>query len=253
MKYFTSKELKGAQKDDVTKKLSQLAGKNVRYNLAINAFKKCAERLSLPKTAKILDLGAAAGIFLQQLKDLGYSNLYAHDIDNYLPQEKSGLVQEYKLADLSMEKLPWPDNSFDAVTAWCVLPHLENPFHAAREVRRVLKPDGIFLFTALHLTSKHSLEYFNRHKNFGSYREGNNHIALLPDSVVRKTMLKFFDLLDTDYLVIPKIFNGWRGKIRKLIFNLAGKNPAWQQFLKKRWGYNIAYFLRKKDLADKAN
>lgn len=242
MKYFTAEELKNSKKDEVSKHLSKLSGKNVRYNLSFDVFKKYVS----DKSSKVLDLGTASGSFLQQLHDDGYQNLYAHDIDSYLPEERKKIIQEYKIAELSTQPLPWPDNNFDVVTAWCVLPHLENPFYAARDVHRILRKDGLFIFTALHLASKASIDYFKKYKNFGSYRETNNHIALLPDSVVRKTMLKFFDLVGVDYLVIPKIFDGWHGKIRKILFNLASKNLKLEKALKKRWGYNICYILRKR-------
>lgn len=246
MRYFTAEELRNKNREEAISKLSNLAGKNVRYSLAINVFREYAGKFNFTPSTKILDLGTAAGEFLFQLYNDGYQNLYAHDIDDYLSTERKKIVKEYKFADLSTEKLPWPDNSFDVVTAWCVLPHLENPFYAAREIQRVLKKDGVFIFTALHLASKASIDYFKKYKNFGSYRETNNHIALLPDSVVKKTLLKFFDLKGTDYLVIPKIFAGWRGKIRKILFTLSSKNPKWHAALRKRWGYNICYILQKR-------
>jgi len=250
MKYYTPQELRNTKKEEVSQTLSQLAGKNVRYNFALEVFRKYAAQFSWPKSIKILDLGTASGEFLQQLYNEGYQNLFAHDIDDYLPPTRKAIIKEYKFAELSMEKLPWPDDSFDIVTAWCVLPHLENPFFAAREVHRVLNKNGFFIFTTLHLTSKASRDFFNKHKYFGSYRETNNHISLLPMSVIKKTMLKFFDLEGVDYLVIPKIFAGLKGKIRKFIFDLAKKIPKWEIKLKDRWGYNVVYLLRKKSLKE---
>ena len=205
MEYLTKEELKTSHRNSASQQLSSHIGKNIKYQFTLQIFQKYARLRNINTSARILDLGTASGAFLQQLYDNGYQNLYAHDIDDYLPAERKKIIKEYKFADLSAEKLPWPDNSFDAVTAWCVLPHLENPFYAAREIQRVLKKDGVFIFTALHLASKASIDYFKKNKNFGSYKETNNHISLLPDSVVQKTMLKFFDLVDVDYLVIPKI------------------------------------------------
>lgn len=40
-------------------------------------------------------------------------------------------------------KLPFPDNSFDSVFANSVLNHLRKPIEALKEIRRVLRPDGI--------------------------------------------------------------------------------------------------------------
>jgi ubiquinone/menaquinone biosynthesis C-methylase UbiE len=52
---------------------------------------------------------------------------------------------EIKKADVL--ELPFADNSFDAVTCQTVLIHIENPVDALREMKRVLKPNGI-LFCA---------------------------------------------------------------------------------------------------------
>jgi ubiquinone/menaquinone biosynthesis C-methylase UbiE len=42
--------------------------------------------------------------------------------------------------------LPYADESFDVVTCKCVLEHLKEPLSALKEVGRVLKDDGLFVF-----------------------------------------------------------------------------------------------------------
>ncbi len=54
---------------------------------------------------------------------------------------------DFQIEEANVLKLPFADDSFDAVTCQTVLIHLENPLDALREMRRVLKPDGI-LFCA---------------------------------------------------------------------------------------------------------
>lgn len=46
----------------------------------------------------------------------------------------------------SIENMPFPDNSFDVVIAQWVLEHVANAKKTVREVERVLKPGGAFLF-----------------------------------------------------------------------------------------------------------
>ncbi len=43
------------------------------------------------------------------------------------------------------EKLPYPDDTFDIVYSWGVIHHSERPDLILEEVRRVLKPGGLFL------------------------------------------------------------------------------------------------------------
>lgn len=46
----------------------------------------------------------------------------------------------------SGEAIPWPDSSFDVVFSDNVLEHLADPARVFAEIRRVLKPGGVFLF-----------------------------------------------------------------------------------------------------------
>jgi SAM-dependent methyltransferase len=43
------------------------------------------------------------------------------------------------------EKLPFRDNSFDGVFSAAVLEHVKDPFQSAREIIRVLKPNGVLM------------------------------------------------------------------------------------------------------------
>lgn len=56
--------------------------------------------------------------------------------------------------------LPFPDNSQEAIICLAVLEHVEDPFTAVRELRRVLKPDG---FVMVYVPF---LYYFHAEKNY---------------------------------------------------------------------------------------
>ena len=168
------------------------------------------------------------------------------DIDDYVMADHRPLLREFNTVDLNAGRLPWPDNSFDIMTAWCVLPHLENPFHALREAHRVVKPDGLLIFTAPHLSSRPSTDYFRRHGDFRSYRATNNHIVLFTPGVIAKTVLRHFDLVATEYHFRPKIFRSPKGKLRKLAYYLASFHPGLKKSLDCRWAYNAAYILKKR-------
>ena len=58
--------------------------------------------------------------------------------------QKAGI--DVELVGLSAERLPLPDDSFDTVVCTYTLCSIPDPLAALREVRRVLKPGGQFLF-----------------------------------------------------------------------------------------------------------
>lgn len=245
MRYFTVKELKERDRDHAHEILEQCAGKSVRDRFAIRVFNEYHDRFFSDRAkTKILDLGIASGAFLQQIHRDGYRELFATDVDDYRQRESHGIIREFKTLDLNTDPLPWPDASFDVVSAWCVLPHLENPFHAEREIARVLAPGGVFIFTAPFLWSKPSRAYFSVHGDFRSYRATNNHISLFTPGIIKKSFSAAFDLVDTEYHFRPKVFWGMKGKLRRVLWNTA--SAAQQKRLAKRWAYNAIYIFRRK-------
>lgn len=150
------------------------------------------------KDAAILDIGASGGIFLKGLREQGFHNLTAVDIDNYL-QDDVKKDFTFLTVDLNYEKIPSEDGKYDVVTCLSVMEHLENPFHLAREVHRVLKPGGIFIMSipnAFHVWSKLS---FLRHGDLTDWRLDNAHITFLPKAVFKKAYEKLFLIEKTIY------------------------------------------------------
>ena len=104
------------------------------------------------------------------------------------------------MLDLSFERLPWADGSFDAVAAWEGLEHLENPHHAVREISRVLKPGGIFLLSLPNIFHIVLRLVFLRRGLFPQWDERNNHISLFPRGVFEKAFLRYFRMVEAGYV-----------------------------------------------------
>ena len=109
--------------------------------------KKVAERQFLPSETKILDVGCGAGFLANPLSASGF-NVTGVDLS-----EESLLVArrfdstkkvEYMVADAY--HLPFPDQSFNVVTAMDFLEHVDDPAKVVKEFSRVLKPGGLFVF-----------------------------------------------------------------------------------------------------------
>jgi len=89
-----------------------------------------------------LDVGAGDGQLAHELSLLGYK-VDAVDID---PSKCKFADTRVRQCDL-MDGLPYPDASFDAVTATELIEHVEDPFKALREFSRVLKEEGLLVLS----------------------------------------------------------------------------------------------------------
>lgn len=105
------------------------------------------------KPEKILDLGSGTGAVTQLLeKKFSEAKIVSADIAygmlKHARSKKSWLgQQEFVCADA--EHLPFPDNHFDFIFSNFVLHWCHDFKQAFREISRVLKPEGLFLFSTL--------------------------------------------------------------------------------------------------------
>lgn len=182
------------------------------------------------KDANILDVGAGQGEFLRQLKSAGYTQLAGVDANAY--QGAEGFLITYK--DISHEKLEWEEGVFDAITAWEVFEHLENPRFALRELHRVLKPGGILFISVPNIFSIEERLHFLRRGNFWRWSKKNDHYNIFTRNVFKKIFLKDFLLVEKRY-PLPKL--GKHGKLGKIPFPV----PEHELF-----GGFIVYVLKKK-------
>jgi 2-polyprenyl-3-methyl-5-hydroxy-6-metoxy-1,4-benzoquinol methylase len=102
--------------------------------------------------ARLLDLGAGMGGFAvaaalggAQVTACEYNPAYCRIIE--LRAARHGL--RLPVFNAAGEALPFPDASFDAVSAWDVLEHVQDPRRVLRELARVLRPGGHALITAI--------------------------------------------------------------------------------------------------------
>lgn len=113
-----------------------------------------AKRWELQNVSSLLDVGCGQCHWSRILSPFLSPNTKIVGVDNdpKWSKEDDKIKKEFikNSIDFSLLKaeacsLPFPDNSFDAVTCQTVLIHIENPLEALAEMKRVLKPGGILI------------------------------------------------------------------------------------------------------------
>lgn len=90
----------------------------------------------------VLDLGAGAGIVSQMNFKGRAGKVCGVDLDERVVSNP--FLDEGRVSDAG--EIPYDDEQFDLVFSDNVLEHLDHPADVFREVARVLKPNGIFMF-----------------------------------------------------------------------------------------------------------
>jgi ubiquinone/menaquinone biosynthesis C-methylase UbiE len=99
----------------------------------------------------VLEIGAGTGRSLPSYPDT-VTELTLAEPDRHMRSQLERAVAEYPLSrpialiDASAEQLPFPDATFHAVVSSLVLCSVRNQAKALQEIRRVLRPDGRFVF-----------------------------------------------------------------------------------------------------------
>jgi len=102
------------------------------------------KNFSLPEKGSVLDVGCGTGAIMEFLLRQGY-HVEGIDISAAALTHcaRKGLIVKQGTID----QLPFSDNTFNIVFALDVLEHLPRRDLALREVKRVLKPGGLFIAT----------------------------------------------------------------------------------------------------------
>lgn len=99
---------------------------------------------------EVLEIGFGTGLNLPHYPATGITRLSIVDPAELLPARVTSRIAAAPFpvehARLGAERLPFDDGRFDTVVSTWTLCSIPDPVAALREVRRVLRPDGRFLF-----------------------------------------------------------------------------------------------------------
>jgi SAM-dependent methyltransferase len=115
------------------------------------------------RNGRLLDVGSGFGFFVAEMKNRGWEAVGVEISQKALDYARNVLGLTVHPGPL--EKVGFPDNDFDAVTAFYVIEHLSHPMAFLRECHRVLKPGGLLLLRYPHTTPIKNLLHFFGIKN----------------------------------------------------------------------------------------
>ena len=114
---------------------------------------------------RVLEIGTGLGTDLKQFARNG-ADCHGLDItDRHLELTAKNFAAEgypVTLRKGDATAIPFPDNHFDCVYSFGVIHHIPDVDDVVREIRRVLKPGGVFQVAVYHTYSIHTLALFGR-------------------------------------------------------------------------------------------
>jgi SAM-dependent methyltransferase len=181
-------------------------------------FERLEQRLS--SDSRIVDIGCGYGRVLGQLFDRGYQNLIGFDLAPSMIAMAREHFPAISFAEISSPpQLPLTDSSVDATLLFAVLtcvPTNQGQREIVEEVRRVLRPGGLFYISDIWLQDdeRNRERYLRDEPKYGTYG-----VFDLPEGVTVRhhdpvwieTLTRDFDTLALDHIDIQTM-NGHPAK-----------------------------------------
>lgn len=124
---------------------------------SINLRGKVAMATSDMVKGRLLDIGCGVGDFLLQVKKLGW------EVMGIEPSEQAANIAQSRLGFTPLKPTDYkklPDQSFDVITMWHVLEHVDDLKSQTKELKRLLRPGGR-LVIALPNYQSFDCQYYN--------------------------------------------------------------------------------------------
>jgi ubiquinone/menaquinone biosynthesis C-methylase UbiE len=133
-------------------------------------YEKPAMRAELPDLTdlSVLSIGCGSGVDAHWLKEHGAGSVSGVDISVGLIGVAQQKYPDIDFRVMDMAKLEFPDESFDLAYSSLAIHYLPDWGPPLREARRILRPNGQFIFSCNHPVET-SLEYSSNERTRGAY------------------------------------------------------------------------------------
>ncbi len=105
------------------------------------------QRLLGPGPGRLLDVGCGGGVHMLAFADDGWT---ASGVDLSESQLRLARERGCEVVQASAEKLPFEDDSFDGAVSMWTHTDVDDFGAMLREIRRVLRPEGVFVYLGVH-------------------------------------------------------------------------------------------------------
>ncbi|MDD6794050.1 MAG: methyltransferase domain-containing protein [Clostridiaceae bacterium] len=137
-------------------------------------YNEIIERVSKLNAKSILDLGCGNGNILKILEEKANAKLFGLDLsENMIKEARKKLDINTELTVGDAEKLPYKDAQFDVVICNASFHHYIKPDVVVKEIKRVLKKNGVLILgdpTAQIKLLLKIINFFLHHTNSGDFK-----------------------------------------------------------------------------------
>jgi len=125
--------------------------KGISINTSKNTHERVFELIGKDTGISVVEIPSGSGAFVQRLKDAGFDQITAIDIENILEIEHD----DFTVGDMT-KPLPLSDNSCDQVVCIDGIEHISKQFDFVSEAYRILKDKGEFIISTPNISSLRS-------------------------------------------------------------------------------------------------